>query len=113
MREEPLIVNFLRRDQLLRTRLDEKLPRQVDELVVILKSKAIAEEFYEFQWQFLAPVFSELKVHRLLHEETILPFLAEEYLGQGGFGKVYRTRIHESHLLPSTGPDGKVSTPEC
>jgi hypothetical protein len=113
MREEHLIVNFLQRDQLLRTRLDERLPRQIEELVVTLGSKERADEFYESQWQFLAPVFSELKGHRLLHEETILPFLAEEYLGQGGFGKVYKTRIHQSHWLLPLGPDGKASTSEC
>ena len=76
--------------------LDHKIPFHYAQLETILPKK-IASEFYERQWEMAAPVFAKGTLPRLLEDETILPFLEDQGIGEGGFGMIYKTRLHASH----------------
>ena len=95
------ITAFMNRDQLLTSTIDDKLPFSLSQLQEIMRHDA--DEFYEKQWEFIAPVFSRMRAHRLLDDDTILPFTNSTLLGVGGFGRVYETIIHPQHLgIPSS-----------
>lgn len=75
---------------------DHKIPFSLENLIRVLPT-TVAREFFEKQWEFVAPVFSKNILHRRLERQTILPFLDEEPLDQGGFGLVNRITIHGAH----------------
>jgi len=102
----PCITAFMNRDQLLPSTIDDKLPFSLSKLQEIMHHDA--DEFYEKQWEFIAPVFSRIRAHRLLDEDTILPFTHSTLLGVGGFGRVYETIIHPQHLSIPPSSYGQV-----
>lgn len=67
------------------------------------------EEFIDRQWEFIAPFFAprlsevlDSIPHYKLPRESILPWVDDDQSGdilshEGGFGEVYRVRIHPSH----------------
>ena len=67
-------------------------------------------QFCERQWLALAPIF-ELSSSAVRHYNfapgTIMPFLEGEALRSGGFGEVWKVRIHPAHqkLLKSATPE--------
>ncbi|KAH6623731.1 kinase-like domain-containing protein, partial [Chaetomium tenue] len=70
-----------------------------------------AAEFGETQWQVLAPVFktssgdSPKVYHYSLDDRAILPFYSDDGDDpiQGGYSKVHKVRIHDSHMSPASG----------
>ncbi|KAH5159568.1 hypothetical protein HBH69_056940 [Parastagonospora nodorum] len=95
-----LIVCLIEDDQLQhKIHVDSKLPYTLEKLTSLFNHDAFANKFYDKQWEFTAPVFSGSIVPRVLHDDVILPFIAEEPLesGIGGFGTVYVTTIEPSH----------------
>jgi hypothetical protein len=55
-------------------------------------------DFFERQWQFLAPIFEPDVFEYRLHRDAILPFTWKGQLKEGGFGQVYQVIVHEHHL---------------
>ena len=89
------IVHFIANDHLQGHRLDSRLPFFKDSLQSFVPD--VAEEFYEEQWHFTAPILSRQFHHRNLDVETILPYLQSKFRGEGAFGKVHEVTIHSSH----------------
>ncbi|KAL9077707.1 MAG: hypothetical protein Q9161_000079 [Pseudevernia consocians] len=107
---EALIVELLSMDGLVKkSDIDNKLPFEMSKLRNVLGSD-VASQFYELQWEFIAPFFREDRSHRLLHKDTIMPFVGRKKLADGGFGIVFRETMAEKHhgLDCSSEPDGKV-----
>jgi hypothetical protein len=99
IRQTKSIRQFIENDPFRGSGLDRGLPFDEAKLCDILSEPVIANEFYERQWHFVAPKFSESVFTRTLPQETILPFIKQQLLGEGGFGDVYNIEIASSHQL--------------
>lgn len=95
LNQEAAITKFIENDQLQCSQLDSKLPFPLS----ILESMDFdgAQDFYERQWEFVSPIFSDLTTHRVLHNNMRLPIMESKYLGEGGFGRVFTIVIHQNH----------------
>jgi hypothetical protein len=93
--EETRILEFVKHDQHSALPLDSRLPFSLETLTTIVPD--IAVEFYETQWDLLAPVFTKGVLHRELHDLIRLPFVRSEHVGEGGFGDVYRIELEAHH----------------
>jgi hypothetical protein len=101
LREETAIWDLVKQDQFTTLILDAKLPWSYDNLYQILAPRVeVVKEFVELQWEFISLVFDELKGHRLLHPDTILPYIAELRLSkeEGSFGAIYKTEVDTRQL---------------
>jgi hypothetical protein len=101
LREEDAIWDLVKQDQFTTLILDAKLPWSFDILQQILAPRdEVAKEFVELQWEFISPVFDKLKGHRLLHPDTILPYISEQRLTkeEGSFGAIYKTVVDTRQL---------------
>lgn len=87
---------FIEGDQLQASQFDHKLPLDLERLSRLMPRNH-ARIFHEKQWEFTVPIFSESVLHRQLADETILPFISEEKVGQGGFGVVHRVGVDSEH----------------
>lgn len=96
MDEVDSICKFIGNDQLEPVQLDSKLPYEIPSLEKIL-SQATAKNFYKKQWKFSAPTFSRTILPRFLHNDTILPFLKDQYVGAGSFGTVFEIEVDPAH----------------
>ncbi len=95
--QEVLIVDILGMDGLIKKGdIDNKLPYEISKLRNVLSSD-LALQFHELQWEFIAPFFREDRSHRVLDENTILPFVGRKQLAQSGFGVVYREVLAQKH----------------
>lgn len=103
-----LILNFIKDDQLQRGDPDHKLPFNENQLKDLLPPPT-STEFWDKQWEFTAPFFSESVFARVLPDEFILPFLDEELVAEGALGRVYKVQIEQSYLPPGTSWQGEVS----
>ncbi|RMJ13787.1 hypothetical protein CDV36_006531 [Fusarium kuroshium] len=55
--------------------------------------------FKQAQWKFVVPVISKERFRYLLQPEQILPFIeVDDVVKEGAFGRVYRVKIHPSHI---------------
>ena len=111
--QENLIVDMLSLDGLVKnSEIDNKLPFDMRMLRNVLAS-SVASQFFELQWEFIAPFFREDRSHRILHVDTIMPFVGRKQLADGGFGVVFRETLAEMHHGLDCGhePDGKVCKP--
>lgn len=106
--EESKIANFITHDQFAQSQLDFKLPFSLELLNTIIPD--IADEFFETQWEFVAPVFSRGVIHRELHDRTKLPFLQNTEIGSGGFGDVYEIQLDPDHQTMAFAPKEDVSS---
>ncbi|KAL8723337.1 MAG: hypothetical protein Q9181_007303 [Wetmoreana brouardii] len=91
-----LILKFIENDQLIPRGLDSSLPFSLPTLQDILPT-ADADDFFEKQWEFTAPVLSRCQGHRILNEHTRFPFMDSTLLEEGGFGKVFEVEVHPDH----------------
>lgn len=58
-------------------------------------------DFCNCQWMFVAPVFDTTRSSHTFEEARILPFISMSVIaGEGAFGQVSRTVIHERHMGP-------------
>jgi len=115
--EESKILEFVKHDQLAVSPLDSRLPFSLETLTTVVPS--IALEFYETQWELLAPVFSKGVLHRELHDMIRLPFVRNKWIGGGGFGDVYEIELETAHqTLPfmraeDVSPDPSTAVFPC
>ena len=93
--EAKSMLDFIANDPLQSQSLDSRLPYTRENLNFL--DGPIADEFYERQWGFAAPVLTRQFHHRKLDEATILPFIESRLLGSGGFGTVYKVRVQRNH----------------
>ncbi len=77
--------------------LDQQLPFDQDEIQRKVVQGSIASDFYDQQWQFLAPVFSKRLLPHELVIRTPLPITERVKIGSGSFEEAYKIRIHTSH----------------
>ncbi|KAI9785126.1 MAG: hypothetical protein M1839_000764 [Geoglossum umbratile] len=100
--KEGFVSRFIEHDQLQNSQLDAQLPLSFETLRLIVPE--IVDDFYEKQWEFVAPIFSRDVVHRFLPKETRLPFTSDKVIGSGGFGVVSEIKLDQDHqrlpLLP-------------
>lgn len=106
-----LMLNFMRRDQMLQTSLDARLPFSIKDLRLILKDKTLASHFDRWQWEVLSPLFKADRTHRELKKNTILPFIHEEPIpnAKGGYGIVTKVTLHEAHHCFTQLPNSIIS----
>ena len=113
MRYHPvrLILDFMRKDQMLQTSLDARLPFSLNDLNRILQDKSLAHDFDRGQWEVLSPLFRPDRSHRELEAKTILPFIHEEPIlgAKGGFGIVSKVTLHEAHHCFDQLPNYMIS----
>jgi hypothetical protein len=101
LREEDTIWDLVKQDQFTTLILDAKLPWSYDNLHQILAPRVeVVKEFVELQWELISPAFDKLKGHRLLHPDTILPYISELRLSkeEGSFGAIYKTEVDTRQL---------------
>jgi hypothetical protein len=91
------IKSFIKSDELQERHVDNLLPFPKPMLQGILQDEYIVSQFFEKQWEFSAPVFSGRIIPRALGRETILPYLEDTKLADGGNSAVYKIKIHQSH----------------
>ncbi|MCJ1396370.1 hypothetical protein MMC18_009260 [Xylographa bjoerkii] len=98
LRRTSYITKFIESDQFQGQlpNIDHKLPFRRELLEKILPG-ALAAEFYEKQWEFTSPVFSRRMIPRSLDDDSILPTLTDEIVGEGGFGTVHEVTLHPCH----------------
>ena len=109
MQRPELIYEFIKHDNYQSSQLDHKLPLDMERLKMILLEGKRAEEFFEEQWRFAIPVFSDSVLPRILPGKTILPFLEQQTLGSGSFGEVYTVIVPPSHQRFGAGYERAVS----
>ncbi|KAF2658084.1 kinase-like protein [Lophiostoma macrostomum CBS 122681] len=88
---------FVLQDGLYDNHIDTRLPFDRDQLMKIVEGEDLADQILERQWEFLAPIFRDDPSHRVLREETILPFHQDVFRQEGGFGKVYDIGLIDGH----------------
>ena len=88
---------FIERDGLQDLALDSKLPFRREFALECLEDPVAADEFCEKQWEFIAPLFASDRSHRILADDTVLPFIEDAELNQGSFGKIYKIALPLQH----------------
>ena len=98
LRRTSYIAKFIESDQFQGRlpNIDQKLPFRRELLEEILPA-ALAAEFYEKQWEFVSPVFTRRMLPRTLDDDSIIPTLTDEIVGEGGFGTVREVTLHHCH----------------
>lgn len=108
--KESLMDNFVQNDHMLQgTNLDSKLPLHLETLETVLLDERVASEFCQRQWELLPPFFQEDRNHRTFESETVLPFIEQEELAQGGFGEVFKVTLDANQHAFSFGYGRKVN----
>lgn len=114
IRKPQYILAFIKDDHLQRSTIDDKLPLDLEKLSKLFKDPITAREFFDRQWGFTAPLFSKSVFIRSLPDKFVLPFLADEELGEGCFGKVYKIQVEHSFQRFGCEPYHEVSlSTEC
>ncbi|MCJ1393796.1 hypothetical protein MMC18_006672 [Xylographa bjoerkii] len=93
---ESSIVDFIENDSLQDQRLDSRLPFRRAELDEVLDEN-IAMAFHRTQWTVSAPIFRRDTSHRVLNDDTILPFSRNVKVGSGAFGTVFEITLDPNH----------------
>lgn len=106
--KEMLLPSFARADKFINKSLDAKLPYEEIDLRAIVGD--VYRQFYDLQWQFLAPIFERNSILRDLNKESTLPFLSMQKMAEGGFSNVYRLKLLGSHQRLVDGNPTEVSS---
>jgi hypothetical protein len=62
-------------------------------------------DFYQRQWDFIAPTISTTDHYQAFHEDMVLPFIEKPAtFAEGSFGKVTQFRVHPKHIEPVSKP---------
>lgn len=109
IRHPQSLLAFVEDDQLQSSSPDQKLPLALSRLRALLPTDDAAEEFYQQQWEFAAPVFTGGSLPRVLHQDLILPFIEQKEVGEGGFGIVSEVTIEHSHQTSGAASSPVVS----
>jgi hypothetical protein len=108
LKRPDLFPNFIKDDQLQGSDPDHKLPYGQEKLEALL-CPPVSHEFWDKQWEFTAPFFSESLFARVLPDEFILPFLKKDkLLGTGALGRVFEIVIERSYLPSGSSWQGEV-----
>lgn len=75
---------------------DQRLPFSLEILEKQL-SLPSAKDFYEKQWELIAPTFYRGTIHKSLNSRFILPFVLDQRIGSGAFGTVYEIELDHDH----------------
>lgn len=86
---EKNLLHFLQMDI-----LDSQLPRGLEDprLKDLLSLKA--SEFDALQWEYFPFQFRSTHYQRTIGSEVIVPYIAQQEVGKGGFSRVYKVLIH-------------------
>ena len=103
------VTRFIEHDQFGTHRVDHQLPFMEIRLTEIFEDRFVASKFYDNQWQFIAVTFSGQVTPRNLEKRTVLPFLSQSYISTGGFGSVWKVKIHPSYKPPDFASTAEVS----
>lgn len=109
LNEEPMLVSFLETDTALSKSLDSRLPIAESALLSLFANSAhgdvIAKEFFDRQWEFIAPLFRPNISHRVFDDMTVMPFVwgSKISAGEGAFGYVDKVTLHARHQGFETG----------
>lgn len=77
--------------------LDGKLPFGEEDLSQHCDT-GVVTQFLKFQWDYLAPFWGDgSSSHKILAPQTILPYVKEHLLSEGGFGKVFVVMLKTTH----------------
>lgn len=57
----------------------------------------LIEEFEDSKWQFSAPDFDNEGTFQIHPERTIMPYLQEDLIDEGAYGKVYKVKVHPGY----------------
>jgi hypothetical protein len=95
IRQEKLFIKFVEEHQGDTRTMNAQLPFTQGQLPFL--ESDIAEEFVETQWMFIAPTFAPRLTHRFFVNDTVLPFVAESSLDEGGFGRVFLVKVHAGY----------------
>lgn len=80
---------------------DHCLPLSLDVLANF--GDATALKFRKWQWEFLSPKFNRTTIYKTIASSAVLPFLADEKFGDGGFGTVYKISLDPDHQAFEAG----------
>ena len=104
---EEAIADFFRRDSLLQSRPDDRLPYSSEALQQIFAEDGNGlrvADFLEKQWEFAIPIMHKNMIFRELDTEVILPFLGKHKAGRGSMGTAWEIELHpQCHQLPLVG----------
>jgi hypothetical protein len=114
LNEESMLVNFLETDTALSKSLDSRLPLTESALLSLFANSAhgdvIAKEFFDRQWEFIAPLFRLDISHRFFDDMTVMPFVwgSKTSAGEGAFGYVDKVTLHARHQGFESGQSSPV-----
>src|SRR5271163_4718332 len=94
-------------DFLYRLEYDTRLP--VSKTNLYFLPADIGDKFVEHQWEFIPVVLEKGALHRELRFDDILPFLEDTRIGGGGFGEVFKAKLHPRCQLLVDTSDQQVS----
>jgi hypothetical protein len=95
IRQEKTFIKFVEEHQGETRTMDAQLPFTRDKLSFL--EPDMAEEFVETQWMFIAPTFAPRLTHRFFDDDTVLPFVEDLSLDEGGFGRVFLVKVHAGY----------------
>jgi hypothetical protein len=94
------IISFISADQYQESKLDHRLPFDLSNLKGLLhRSPVHGKLFFDRQWEFLSPMFSESVLRRQLDKHTILPITSENYISKGSFGTVWEIHLDQERNM--------------
>lgn len=68
------------------------------------------EPFYQIQWSYCAHSFSYLDYEQEIDDAMVLPYLEEEQMDEGGFGTVFKVKVHQDYFVRDGPITSQVST---
>ena len=104
IRRGEAISGFFRGDSLQQSNPDDRLPYASETLQQIFGVEATSvtiSSFLDMQSSIAIPILRQHTIFRTLDKNVILPFLREEYAGEGSMGTVSKIELHpRCHQLP-------------
>ncbi|KAI1074718.1 kinase-like protein [Whalleya microplaca] len=98
------VLKFIEQAQL----QDQKLPLKTKDLCEILGDEDIAKDFYQKQWELLAPEFCLGTLTDPVPGRVALPFLEDKWIGKGHFANVYEIQVDQEHVGKGKGFSGRL-----
>jgi hypothetical protein len=86
------ILRFIEEDLLQDVRLPFELSVLEDKV-----SLPSSQKFFKHQWEVSSPQFFRGTLTRSLDKRTLLPFVKDDRIAEGGFGDIYEIEFHPDH----------------
>lgn len=89
---------------------DAKLP--LASTAFVERDPSAEKEFLDWQWEFIAPVFSLDQLHLRLPKRCIIPFFENREIAgaKGGYGQVFEATLDTGHQKLVTACDEQVKS---